>query len=89
MYGEDGIPVGVFHVLDRNIPEDASIIDENIDPSIVLDSSVNDLFSILNAVIVGDGCPTSVCNFLHYCVGCLQPMSVEGHSINAIMRYSL
>ena len=51
----DQIPVEIRHVLERNISENASIVDEDIDAAKVLDGSVDDLFAELDAVVVGSG----------------------------------
>lgn len=51
----DQIPVEISHVLERDISENASIVDEDIDAAKVLDGGVNDLLAELDAVVVGSG----------------------------------
>jgi hypothetical protein len=55
------IPVLVLHVLKADIPQDTSIVDEDIDSAIVLDGSLDDLVAVGDAVVVGYG--LSTCGF--------------------------
>jgi hypothetical protein len=48
------IPVLLLHVLEANITQNASIIDEHIDTPKVVDGSLDDSFSVLDRVVVGD-----------------------------------
>jgi hypothetical protein len=50
----DEIPVGILHVLEADIAENAGVVDENIDAAKVLDSGIDDLFAKLDAVVVGN-----------------------------------
>lgn len=47
------IPVLVGHVLEANIPEDARVVDEDIDPAVVLDGCLDDLVTVGDTVVVG------------------------------------
>jgi hypothetical protein len=49
------VPVLILHVLEADIPKDASVVDQNVDASEVLDSGLNDLLAICYAVVVGYG----------------------------------
>lgn len=44
----DQVPVLVLDVLEADITEDASIVDEHVDPAECLNSSVDDLVAILD-----------------------------------------
>lgn len=48
----DQVPVLIFHVLEANVPKDAGIVDQDIDPPKSLDGRLNDLFPMLDAVII-------------------------------------
>jgi hypothetical protein len=52
MNGDDQIPVLVFHVLETDVSEDTSIVDQDIDSAIVLDGGVDDLLAVCDAVVV-------------------------------------
>jgi hypothetical protein len=43
----------VFHVLKANITQDASIVDEDINPAKGLDSGLNYLVTICDTIVVG------------------------------------
>ncbi len=55
------IPILIFHILEADISEDSSIIDEDVYPAKVLNGGLNDCFSILHAVIISDR--LSACGF--------------------------
>jgi hypothetical protein len=50
---EDEVPVLVLHVLEADIAQDASIVDEDIDAPKRLDGRLDDPVAILDAVVVG------------------------------------
>ncbi len=56
---EDEIPVGILHVLEADIPEDAGIIDQHIDATEVLDGRVDNLVAEFDRVVVGYGLAAS------------------------------
>lgn len=60
----DEIPVLVCEVLEADVAEDTSIVDEDIDTSKGLDGGVNDLFAKLDAVVVGNGLAASGLDFV-------------------------
>lgn len=51
----DQLPVLIFHVLEADVPQDAGIIDENVNTAKILNGSVDDLVSEFDAVVVGNG----------------------------------
>ena len=52
--GVDEIPVGILHVLEADIPENTSVVEQNIDAAEVLDGRLNDGLTVLDAVVVGN-----------------------------------
>ena len=71
MDSDNQIPVLVFHVLETNIPQNASVVDQYIDPSILLYRRFNDLVTILNTVVVGNSISTGRADFLNDYIGSL------------------
>ena len=61
----DQIPVLIFHVLEADIPQDASIIDEDINAAKILNSGVDNLLACFNAVVVGHRLAAGGFDFLH------------------------
>lgn len=50
----DQVPVGLLHVLEADIPQDAGIVDEDINAAKGINGRLDDGFSILDGVVVGD-----------------------------------
>jgi hypothetical protein len=67
------VPVLILHVLEADVPQDASIVDQNINSSEVLDSSLNDLLAIRYAVVVGYGFTACSLDFVDDNIGSLCP----------------
>jgi hypothetical protein len=55
----DQIPVLIFHVLEADITQNASVVEEDIDAAEVVNGGLNDALAIFNAVVVGDCLTTS------------------------------
>jgi hypothetical protein len=51
----DQIPVGILHVLKADIPQNTSVVKQNINAAEGLNSGFDDSITILDAVVVGDG----------------------------------
>lgn len=51
----DQIPVCIFHVLEADVSQNAGVVDEHVYPAKGLDSSLNDLVTILYRVVIGHG----------------------------------
>ena len=68
---DDQIPVLVFHVLEANIPQNASVVDQNVDSAILLYCRLHNLLTVLNTVVVGDSLSTSGADFLNDYIGSL------------------
>lgn len=50
----DQIPVLVLHVLEADIPQNTSVIEEDVNTAKVLNSRVNNGVTVLDAVVVGN-----------------------------------
>jgi hypothetical protein len=51
----DKIPVDILHILEADVPEDTSVIDEDINATEIGDGGANDGLAILDAVVVRHG----------------------------------
>ncbi len=71
MHVHNKVPVLILDVLEANVPKDSSIVDQNIDASKVLDSSLDDLLAIGNAVVVSYSFPTRRFDFIDDNIGSL------------------
>jgi hypothetical protein len=65
------IPVLILHVLEADVPQDASIVNQDVNTSKVLDSRLNDLLAICYAVVVGYGFTACSFDFIDDNVGSL------------------
>lgn len=65
------VPVLILHVLEADIPKDASVVDQNIDTPEALDSGLDDLLAMCNAVIVGYSFAPCSSDFIHNNIGSL------------------
>lgn len=68
---EDQIPVLVLDVLEADVSQDTSVVDQDVDPAEGLDGSFDDLVAVLNGVVVGDGFPTSLLDLIYDHIGSL------------------
>jgi hypothetical protein len=66
MHPHDQIPVGVLHVLETDITEDTSVIDEDVDTAEVLDSGVDDFVAEFNTVVVGNSLAALLLDFVDH-----------------------
>lgn len=60
----DQIPVGILHVLKADIPQDTSVVEQDIDAAEGLDGGLDDCFTVLDAVVVGNGLAAGGTDFL-------------------------
>jgi hypothetical protein len=51
----DKVPVGLLHVLERDIAQDTGVVDEHVDAPKVINRRLDDGFAILDRIVVGDG----------------------------------
>ena len=65
------VPVLILHVLEADIPQDASIVDQNVNTSEVLDSSLNNLPAVRHTIVVGYGFTACSFNFIDDNIGSL------------------
>lgn len=66
------IPVGILHILEADVTEDSSIVNENVNATKVLDRGLNDRITILHAVVVGNSLTASGTDLLNYDICGLQ-----------------
>jgi hypothetical protein len=62
----DQVPIVVLHVLEADISEDSGIVDQDVDSAKGLDGSVDDLFTIFDRVVVGNGLASSCLDLVDY-----------------------
>ena len=79
------IPVLVLHVLKANIPENTSIVNEDIDPAKVLDSRVDNGFTVLDTVVVGSSLASGSFNFIDHDIGSLY--QAKSMSVTTLAKY--
>lgn len=68
----DQVPVQVLHVLEADVAQDAGVVDEDVDAAESLDGRVDDLVSVLDAVVVGDRLATGSLDLVDYNIGGLE-----------------
>ena len=66
MYVHNDIPICIFHIAKRHIPQNSSIVDEHVNTSKVVNSSLDDPVSMLDRVIIWDSNTTRLIDFLNY-----------------------
>lgn len=54
---DDQIPIFILHILEANIPQNARIIDQDVNPSKILDGCLNDTLAIDHIVVVRNRFP--------------------------------
>jgi hypothetical protein len=57
----DQIPVGLFHVLEADIAQNAGVVDEDVDAAKGVNGRLDDGFSILDRVVIGNS--LAACGF--------------------------
>jgi hypothetical protein len=67
----DDVPVGVFHVAESNVPQDAGVVDEHVDAAKGADGGLDDALAVFDRVVVGDCCVAGFLEFFDYEVGYL------------------
>ena len=50
----DQVPILILHVLEADVSQDASIVDQDVYPAEILDGGIDDSLAILDAVVVGN-----------------------------------
>ena len=83
---DNQIPIRIRHVLEADVPKDARIVDEHIYPSKVLDGRLDNLVSILDAIVVGNGFATGRANFVDDYIGCLYNLTLALESLDGERR---
>ena len=59
MHLHNQIPIGIRHVLEADVPEDTSIINQDIYPPEALNGRLDDCIAILDAIVIGNGFPAA------------------------------
>lgn len=54
----DQVPILVLYVLETDVAQDTGIVDEDIHPTECIDRRTDDLFAILDIIVVGYGVTT-------------------------------
>jgi hypothetical protein len=70
----DQVPVLIFHVLEADIPEDTGVVDEHIDAAEGVDGGLDDLVTILDGVVVGNGVSAGLFDLVDDNIGGLSEM---------------
>jgi hypothetical protein len=65
----DQVPILIFHVLEADISQDTSVVDEDIDSAKRFNSSLNNSSTILDAVVVGNGLSAGLLDFIDNYIG--------------------
>jgi hypothetical protein len=68
---DDQVPILIFHVLEADISENARIVDEDMDATEGFDSRLDDLVTILDAVVIGNRLASGSFDFVYYHIGSL------------------
>lgn len=71
MDGNNQIPVLVGYVLEADIAEDTSVVKQDVDAAEVLDGGLDDLVSVLDAVVVGNCLAACGLDLFDYDICCL------------------
>lgn len=69
MHPHDQIPICISHVFEADIPQDSSIVDQDIYPAVCLDCSLDDLVAILDRVVIGSRLASSGLDLVHDDIG--------------------
>ena len=65
----DQVPIGIRHILEADIPQNTSIINEDINSAKCLYCSIDNLLAVLNAVIIGNSSSAGRLDLLYYDIG--------------------
>lgn len=69
---DNQIPVFILHVLEADVPQDARIVDQDVDSSEILDGCLNDVLAIDHIIVICNGFSTGGSNFLDNDIGGLE-----------------
>ena len=50
----DEVPIGLCHLLERDIAQDAGVVDQDVELAPRVDRGLDDLIAVLDGVVVGD-----------------------------------
>ena len=69
MYLHDQVPIVIFHILEADIPQNASIVDQYVDSAEVVDSSLDYALTVHDIVVVGYGLAAGLSDLVDDLVG--------------------
>lgn len=72
---ENQVPILILDVFEADIAQDTGVVDEDIDATEGLDGSVDDLLTVLDRVVVGDGLAAVLLDLVDDHIGCLYQWS--------------
>lgn len=72
------IPILVLHVLKANVPQNARIVNENINSTKALYGRINNPLAIGNAIVIGHGLSSILLDFVNDNVGSLSHFVSDG-----------
>jgi len=72
VHAHDQVPVGILHVLEADISEDTSIVDQDVYPAKVLDRCLNDLVTVLDRIVVCNSATARCLDLLDDYIGGLE-----------------
>jgi hypothetical protein len=65
----DEVPIGILHVLEADIAQNAGIVDEDINATKSLDGGIDNLLAKLYTVVVGNGIAAGFFDFVYDNIG--------------------
>ena len=68
---EDQVPILILHVLEADITQDSSIVEQDMYASKALNRSLNDRLAILDTVVIGNSLSSCAFDLLYHSVGSL------------------
>ena len=68
---DDQVPILILHILKADVSQNTSVVDENIDTTVSLDSGVDDPLAVLHAVVISHGLAASGLDLVDNYIGSL------------------
>jgi hypothetical protein len=89
VHSHNQIPVLVLHVFEADIPQDTRVIEQHINAAVGLDSRLDDLLTVCDAVVVGycfaacgfDLVDDNICGLCYGCMISNRSISANGERI--------
>jgi hypothetical protein len=75
---DDQVPVIIFHILETDVPQNASIVDQDVNPAKRIDSSLNYVLAVLDTIVVRDCLTTRISDLVDNDIGGLtEPVTCQ------------